>query len=410
MALLKTLPDSPNRTEHELALLVAIGVPLLMTKGYAAEEVERTYARARELCQQVCESPQLLPAVAGLFRFYFVRADFQTARALGEQVLGLAEHTRDPVISLVGHSLLGALSLSLGEFVAGREHLEKGIALYDPREHHFMAALYGDDPGVTCHCFAAMSLWLLGYPDQALANVQRALAVAKETGSPYCETFALDFVTWIHVLRREEPAAQGVISALTPIATEQGFQFLLADSRVLLGWTLAAQGMATEGLQEVHPAIAAYQATGAAMSAPAHLALLAKVYGKAGQSEEGLAALARALAAVDQTGERTYEAELYRLRGELTLDGSPATGRRRQGSADAAARAEACFQKAIEVARRQRSKSLELRAVMSLSRLWQQQGKRQHAHGMLGEIYGWFTEGFDTADLRDARTLLAELA
>lgn len=410
LTLLKNLPDCPGRAQHELALLVAIGVPLLMTKGYAAEDVERTYARARELCGQVGESPQLLPALAGLFRFYLVRADFQTARALGEQVLRLAQHTRDPLIFLVAHSLLGAASLSLGEFVAGREHLEKGIALYDPREHRFMASLYGDDPGVTCHSFAAMILWFLGYPDQALANVQKALAVAKQTGSPYCETFALDFVTWIHVLRREEHAAQASIDALMRIAPQHGFQFLLADSGVLHGWVLAAQGMEAEGLQQVHRAIAAYEATGAVMSRPSHLVLLAKVYGKTGQTEEGLAALAGAVAIMDQTGERSYEAELHRLQGELTLDRSHRrTGRKRQVATDAAAQAEACFQKAIEVARRQRAKSLELRAVMSLSRLWQHRGKRRQAHEMLGEIYGWFTEGFETADLRDAQSLLAEL-
>jgi len=410
LTLLKDLPDAPGRAQHELALLVAIGVPMLMTEGYAAEDVERTYARARELCRQVGEGPQLLPALAGLFRFSFVRADFQTARATAEQILRLAQHTGDPVLFLVAHSLLGPLFLSLGEFGAAREHLEKGIALYDPREHRLMASLYGDDPGVTCHCFAAMTLWLLGYPDQALTNVQKALTVAKETGSPYCETFALDFVTWIHVLRREEPAAQASIGALTPIAMEQGFQFLLADSRVLHGWILAAQGMAAEGLQQVHPGIAAYQATGAVMSRPAHLALLAKVYARAGQTEEALAALAGALATVDQTGERTYEAELYRLQGELTLDTSKRTGRKRQVATDAAAKAEACFKKAIKMARRQQAKSLELRAAMSLSRLWQQQGKRRQAHEMLGETYAWFTEGFDTADLRDARTLLAQLA
>jgi DNA-binding winged helix-turn-helix (wHTH) protein/predicted ATPase len=410
LTLLKNSPDSSERAQRELALLVAIGVPLLMTEGYAAEEVERTYARARELCQQVCESPQLLPALAGLFRFYIVRADFETARALGEQILRLAQHTRDPLVFLIAHSVLGVLSLSLGEFVAGREHLEKGIALYDAREHRFMASLYGDDPGVTSHCFSAMDLWFLGYPDQALKNVQTALAVAKETGSPYCETFALDFVTWIHVLRREEHAAQASIDALMPIATEHGFQFLLADSRVLHGWVLAAQGMEGEGLRGVRSAIAAYDATGAVMSRPAHRMLLAMVYGKAGQTEEGLAALTSAAAAMNQTGERTYAAELHRLQGELTLDASGRTDRRRQVARAAAAEAEACFQKAIAVARGQRAKSLELRAALSLSRLWRRQGKRQHAHAMLGEIYGWFTEGFDTADLREARALLAELA
>ena len=410
LTLLGTFADSPDRARHELALLVTLGVPLLMTKGYAAEDVERTYARARELCRQVGDSPQFLPALAGLFRFYIVRAEFQTARALGEQILGFARRTGDPLIFLVAHSLMGVLFLSLGELDAARAHLENGIALYDPRRHRFMASVYGDDPGVTCHCFAAMCRWLLGYPDRALSHVQTALTMARDMGSPYCETFALDFATWIHVLRREQRAAQTFVDALPSIAVEQGFQFLLADSRVLSGWILAAQGMGGDGLQQIHAGIAAYQATGALMSRPAHLKLLAKVYAEAGQVGDGLGALADALAVVEHTGERTYEAELYRLRGELTLSMSRPSTRKGRIASGSAAQAEACFQKAIEVARRQQARSLELRAATSLSRLWQRQGKRQQAHDTLREIYGWFSEGFDTDDLRDARTLLAALA
>jgi predicted ATPase len=408
LTLLKNLPDSPGRAEHELALHVAAGVPLLMTKGYAADEVQRTYARARELCRTIGESPQLLPALAGLFRFYFVRADFETARAIGEQILRLAEQTGDRTVFLVAHSLLGPPFLSLGEFAAGYEHLEKGIALYDPAEHRVMASLYGDDPGVTCHSFAGMCLWFLGYPDQALTNVQRALAVAKETGSPYCETFALDFVTWVHVLRRDEQAAHASVDALMRIAPEQGFQFLLADSRVLHGWILAAQGKAAEGLEQVQAAIADYEATGAVMSGPAHGMLLATVYGKAGDSEKALAALAAAEAEMNRTGERTYEAEVHRLRGEVALRKLQRSGRNKR-TTDASAEAEACFRQAIEVARRQRAKSLELRAALCLARVWKQQNKRRQTRDMLGEIYAWFTEGFETTDLRDARALLAAL-
>jgi predicted ATPase len=319
LELLMTLPETPERAQHELALRIALGAPLLMTRGYAASEVEDTYARARELCQQMGDSLQLLPALAGLFRFYFVRAEFQTARALAEQVLRLAQHASDHVVFLVAYSLLGVLFLCLGKFAAAREHLEKGIALYDPQQHRFMASLYGDDPGVTCHSFAAMVLWFLGYPDQALKNVQKALAVAQELSLPYGQTFALDFHTWIHVHRREESAAQKCIEALMSIAAGQGFQFLLADSMVLHGWILAEQGQKTEGFAQLHQGIAVYQATGAKMSRPSHLALLAKAYGKAGQTEEGLAALAEALAVADKTGEQSYKAELYRLKGELLL-------------------------------------------------------------------------------------------
>jgi predicted ATPase len=269
-----------------------------------------------------------------------------------------------------------------------------------------MASLYGDDPGVTSHCFAALSLWFLGYPDQALATVRKALDVAKQTGSPYCETFALDFVTWIHVLRREEAAAEASIAALMRIASEQGFRFLLADSKVLRGWALAAQGREAEGLEEAHSAIAAYEATGAMMSRPSHLMLLSKVYGQARRIEEALGALSAARSAMESTGERSYEAEMHRLEGELRLARSDRSDRKRTA---AESQAEASFQKAVDAARRQGAKSLELRAATSLGRLWQRQGKRRDARKMLRATFEWFGEGLGTADLKEARALLSEL-
>jgi len=219
----------------------------------------------------------------------------------------------------------------------------------------------------------------------------------------------LEFVTWVQVLRREERAGQASAETLMRIAPEQGFQFLLADSRVLHAWIMTAQGLEADGAQQVHAAIAAYEATGAVMSGPAHRLLLAMVYGKVGRTDEALGALTAARAAMNATGERTYEAEMQRLQGELTLDTSRSSGRARRVGKDAAAQAEKCFRRAIEVAHRQRAKSLELRAAVSLSRLLQQQGKRQPARDVLADIYSRFTEGFETADLRDAQTLLAEL-
>jgi predicted ATPase/DNA-binding winged helix-turn-helix (wHTH) protein len=396
LELLETLPETRERTSFELALLVMLGVPLLMTRGYAAPDVERTYARARVLCQQMGESPQLLPALAGLFRFYFVRAELETARELADQVLRLAEQTGDRVTLLTAHSLLGALLLCRGEFLGAREHLDRGIALYDPHEHRFMATLYGDDPGVTCHCFAAMAKWYLGHPDQALAHVEKAVAVAEELGNPYSQTFALDFVTWIRVMRREEDAGQASVEALIPLATEHGFPFLLADCRVLHGWILAEQGRQADAGAEVRAGIAAYEATGARMSRPSHLMLLAKVHGKGGEVDEALRALTAARAVSEETGERSNEAEFHRLRGELTLLKSQASG----------IEAEACFRQAIAVARRQHTKALELRAATSLARLWERQGKRKEARAMLAEVYGGFTEGLDTRDLLEAGALL----
>jgi predicted ATPase len=237
-----------------------------------------------------------------------------------------------------------------------------------------------------------------------------ALTLAKEIGSRYCETFALDFITWIHVLRREAPAAQASVDALMAIAPEQGFQFLLADSRVLHGWILAAQGTGSDGVGAVVSAEAAYEATGARVSRPAHLILVTQIYGKSGQIAEAIATLADARATMEQTGEKTYDAEQHRLQGELMLTRAQLTGGKRAGATSAAAEAAACFQKAIAVARRQRAKSLELRAVMSLCRLSTRSDQRKRSRRMLGEIYDSFSEGFDTPDLRDAQILLAQLA
>jgi predicted ATPase len=431
LEILKLLPDTPERAQQELALQISLGAPLLMTRGYAAPEVEQTYARAQALCQQIGESPQLLPAIAGLFRFYLMRAELQTARELGEQVLRLAQGMGDKLVFLIAHSLLGVPLLALGNLLASREHLERGIALYNPEHHRFIAALFGDDPGVSCRSVVALALWFLGYPEQALKRNLEALALAQELALPYSVAFALSFTAWVHVRRREAGEAQARIGALLSLATEQGFQLWAAEGTILQGWVLAEQGQIEEGLAQMQQGLAAYRTIGAEMGRPSHLALLAEAYGKAGRTDEGLSVLAEALAAVDKTEERAYEAELYRLKGELTLQQSSvprlassvktnqkAKGKRQKAKVtnpqspipNPQAEAEACFHKAIEIARQQSAKSLELRAAVSLARLWQQQGKQHAARNILSEIYGWFTEGFDTVDLKEAKALLQELS
>ena len=210
--LLKTQPDTVERTQQELALLVTLGVPLLMTKGYAAPEVEQTHARARQLCQEVGESPQLLPALAGLFRFYFVRADFSIAQGFAEQTLRLAQQTSDSTVFLIAHCLLGALATSRGEFVTAREHFDKGLSLYDPQQHRFMALIYGDDPGITCLSLRALDLWFLGYPHQASQSAQEGVGLARALDLPYNLAFALDLAAWIHFYRGEHKPLRHVSS------------------------------------------------------------------------------------------------------------------------------------------------------------------------------------------------------
>jgi predicted ATPase len=260
------------------------------------------------------------------------------------------------------------------------------------------------DPQVMCLNFAALTLWHLGYPDQALKRSHEALLLARELSHLYSLAVALSFAAELHHHRREEQAVQERAGATITLSIEQGFPIWLGPGTILGGWALAERGHGEEGITQIRQGIATWRATGAEIWRPYWLSLLAEAYEKVGQAEEGLATLAEALTVVDKSGERFYEAELYRLKGELTLQSSIPSLEPRVKEA------EVCFLKAIEIARKQQAKSLELRAVMNLARLWQQQGKRQEARQVLAEIYGWFTEGFDTKDLQEAKGLLEELA
>jgi len=248
-------------------------------------------------------------------------------------------------------------------------------------------------------------LWHLGYPNQALQRIRAALTLAQELSHPFSLAWALNFAAVLHQLRREGQAAQERAKAAITLSAEQGFPYWLARGTILRGWALAEQGQREEGIAQMRQGLTAYRATGSEVYRTSYLALLAEAHGKTGQAEEGLNVLAEALAAVDRTGERFYEAELYRLKGELTLAQSSVQGL----ASSVQKKAKECFHKAIDIARQQSAKSLELRAVMSLARLWQQQGKREEARQMLAEIYGWFSEGFNTADLKQAKALLEEL-
>jgi predicted ATPase len=404
--------------QQELMLQVTLGVPLMATKGYAAPEVEMAYVRARELCQQLearsgVPLPVLFPVLHGLYRFYIVRANFQTAQELGERLLTLAQSVQDPALLLEAHLALGIILFFLGELVPAREHVERGIALYDPQQHRSYAFLYGQDPGVICRCYAAWALWHLGYPNQGLQRISEALTLAEELSHPYSLVFALCIAAMQHQHRREGPATQERVEAAVLRSTEQEFLFWLAWGTILRGWALAEAGQSEEGIAQMRQGLQTWQAIGVEIARPYALARLTEAYGKSAQVDEGLTVLAEALTAVHITGERFYEAELHRLRGELLLQSGirpPAsvvtTPDARHQTPDMAA--EECFQQALAVARRQQAKSLELRAAMSLSRLWQRQGKRQEAYNLLAPIYGWFTEGFDTVDLQEARALLEE--
>jgi predicted ATPase len=411
LELLKTLPDTPERTQQELMLQIALGAPLQAIKGMGASEVEAVYTRARELCRQVGETPRLFPVLSGLCIFYFMRAELKTARELGEQYLSLAQKLQDPGALAAAHHVLGDTLYILGEVASALAHQEQVLALYNPQKHNPQVSGGVVDLRVPCLYYAALALWNLGYPDQALKRSQAALTLAQELSHPYSLAFALHGVAVLYQLRREEQKAQEWAEALITLGIEQGFAELLAGGTFRRGWALAAQGQVKAGTAQMQQGLAAFRAVGTKTGRPVHLAGLAEAYGKVGQIEEGLTLLAEALAHVDKTGDRFYEAELYRLKGELTLQSrQEGQANTNQDKSVVEKEAEECFWKAIEIARRQEAKSLELRAAMSLSRLWQQQGKKDEARELLTEIYGWFTEGFDTKDLQEAKVLLADLA
>jgi class 3 adenylate cyclase/predicted ATPase len=401
LGLLKTLPESPQHTQQELLLHIALGASLLAVKGFAASEVGETYTRARQLCEHLDNPQQLFPVVRGLWSYYLVRAELQTAHALGEQLLDFAQQVRDVSMLVASRRALGTTLYALGAPAAAQTHFAQGIALYDSQQHRASAFLYGEDSGVICHIYAAWTLWYLGSPDQALARSQEAVTLAQQVAHPLSLSFVLSHTALFHQLRREVSAVQEHAEAAIRVAQEQGFPQWIAAGSLMCGWGLAQQaGQTKERIEQLTQGLRAFRATGAVINQSYFLALLAEAHGTMGQPETGLTMLTEALALVDKTGERWYAPELHRLKGELLL----------QQSSDNQAEAETCFHHALDIARSQQAKSLELRAATSLARLWHQQGKRQEAHDLLAPVYGWFTEGFDTPDLQEAKELLEVLA
>jgi predicted ATPase len=397
--LLKTLPETPERTQHAVTLYIALGAALQIAKGLAAPEVEHAYTQARAFCQEMGETPELAPVLYGLWWFYLVRSQLQTARELGEALLRLAQQAPAPALAVAAHYALGFTWFNLGMLPAARQHLEEGLARYTPEQRRAPVFRIGQDLGVACQANAARTLWLLGYPEQALTRIHEALALAHALSHPYSLAFARCWVAYVAQLCRAVPAVYEQAEAAVALATAHGFPLWEAWGMSMRGWALTMQGQGEAGLAQVRQGITAFRATGAALNVPYLCTVLAELCGHLGHTDDGLQALAEAHTLVEQHDERWWEAEIYRLRGILLL--------RQPGTPQA--EAETWLQRALDVARRQEAKSLELRAAMSLSRLWQQQGKQAEARALLAPLYDWFTEGFDTADLQEAKTLLQEL-
>ncbi len=398
IALLEPLPSTPERVQLEFALQMGLGAPLIATRGYGAPEVGRAWGRALELSHHLGDLPQLWPARSAIYQYYLVRAEHQRALEIAEQMAEAGDRAGETAVFPFPKALLGISCLYLGRLEAAKTYLEAMVARYDRAKHGTSAFVYGQDVGVLYLSYLSWTLWLLGYADQAVELGREALDLADSLDHPFTLASGLSLVGRMHSMRRDALVASELAAAAAEVARERGFVFYQGAAIGLLGWAHGAQGAVQEGEMELRHGLAVWQAAGVEFHRPHFLAWLAEADGRLGRIDEGLDLLAEALALVEKTGERYYEAELRRLQAEFLLQ----RGR--------SAEAEATLWQAIEVARLQSARSLELRAAVSLARLWQGQGRRDQAHDLLASIYGWFTEGFDTADLVEAKALLEALA
>jgi predicted ATPase/class 3 adenylate cyclase len=317
LELLETTSATPECALQEITLQTALGTSLIAAKGYAAPEVQQAYTRARVLCQQIGETLQLFPVLLGLRVFHEARAEYKTARELSEQCLRLAQSAQDPALLLEAHYILGETLYYLGEGALAQTHLEQAMALYAPHQPHH--PWVWTDRGVAGLTRAAALLGLFGYPDQALQRSHEALALAQELSHPHSLAWALWYAAIFHEQRREVQATQERAEEMIGLSTKQGFPLWVMLGTIVQAWVLTQQGKVEEGIAQMRRSMAAYRATGMEVGRPYLLALLAEAYGKVRQAEEGLTMLTEALAVADKSGERFYEAELYRLKGELTL-------------------------------------------------------------------------------------------
>jgi tetratricopeptide (TPR) repeat protein len=417
LGLLPRLPETPDRARNELRLQMTFGTSMQFTV-WGSPEVARALRRARELCQQLAETSELSRILLGLWRFHLARVDFPTARELGEQLLSLAGGEQDPLLFQIARFALGYVLLHTGDPAAARSHVGQDLSFHDSQTARIRAA-YILDPRVPLRAVGALALWLLGYPDQALKLDQETFALVGDGSAHLALAAARLYSANVHQLRREVPETRRIAEELLLQASEQGVTWWLEEGRALRGWALAQQGEWSEGVAQIREGIAGLRASGIEMRRTFHLALLVESLKAGDQIAEGLAIAAEALAVVDATGERFYEAELHRLRGELLLrqeagegrpsPAEPAAARPHDPDPSGLPGAEACFRRALDVARRQGARSLELRSALSLARLMRHRGEPAEGLRLLAATFGWFTEGWDTPDLQDARAFLEEL-
>jgi class 3 adenylate cyclase/predicted ATPase len=400
LEVLAKFPESRHRNRTELGLQTSLGAALIAARGFAAPETGQAYERAWQLCRQLDGGVEQMPALFGRWIHHIARAELAAGLETADQMLRLAEAQGDTALSLIAYRALTNTKFFTGDLAGARADAERALASYDRARHGGLGIRYSADPFALCAYFLAHSLLRLGYPDQAQQRAREALGRARELGHVVTLANALHHDCLFHQLRRDPVVVREQALALTTFATEHGLPFWQALGRIFHGWALAACGQLDEGIAELRVGLAAYRATSGRLYLPYALALLADVCHQAGERAAGLEALAEARAVIDETAVRGFEAHVHRIEGRLLL----------LGAAPDATAAERCFNQAISVARRQGARLSELRAAVDLARLWRDQGQRTKAADLVAPLYTQFSEGFGTADLRDAAALLDELA
>jgi len=392
------LPDSPERKRQELEFHSALGAVLQSIKGYAAPETGQVYAHARELWEQLGFPAEFLQIPYGQSRYHLGRGELDLMRRLDEDLLRVSRQRNDSAGLVLGHLSSGRNLMLASKFALSQSHLEQGIALYDPISHHELSHQVGNHPHVELLSYLGIALFCLSSPARALTRGNAAIAEARRLAHPPSLAFSLSLATVLLSLAGDDEALDEWAIQLVAVAAEQGFPVYGAVGIVHRGWIAVKNGDLADGMSLLRDGAAAYRATGTELWTPHFIALLARACETAGQIEEALTLLDDALRIVERTGLRWLEAELTRHKGQLLL---------RQGHSEAA---KALYCKALNIAREQEAKLWELRAAVSLARLRRDQGRRAEAHDLLAPVYGWFTEGFGTPDLKEAKALLDELA
>ena len=399
---LEALPETHERTQQELRLHIVLGVSLMAIKGFAAAEVEAVYRRALELAAQQGASRQAFMVQWLLGLFHYFRAEMRPAHEVAARLLAAADDLDDPVMVLEAHRAAGVTLVDLGRFDEAMAHLDKASDLYESSGFRSRPSFAGQDPKVVSDCFAARALWALGYPDRAMERVERALSHAQQLAHVETLVVANHFAAHLHQLRGEAPEAQERSETVVALAEEYGLELWVAFGHMTRGWAAVAQGHGDDGITAMRRGLAAYAATGARLWRAYFLGLLAQALASADRVDEAIAEVTEALSLVQESGENCSAAELHRIHGELLIV-------RATDSNGLMTAANDCFGQALTIARQQQARSWELRALTSLGRLRQRQGKRAEARRTVKESYQRFEEGFETADLRAAKTLLDEL-